>query len=110
MMESGLVVVYVTAPRGKGAEIARKLLEERLAACINIAEVNSMYWWQGRIEEDREDLLVIKTTVSRLEELIRRVKEMHPYTVPEVVALPVIACLGDYCRWAREEASAQRNA
>ncbi|KSW12610.1 cation tolerance protein CutA [Pyrodictium occultum] len=109
-MESGLVVVFVTAPRGKGAEIARRLLGERLAACVNVGSVRSMYWWEGRIEEDEEELLVIKTTVSRLEELIERVKEIHPYSVPEVIALPVIACLGDYCRWARSETKPQRNA
>ena len=109
MMEGGLLVVYITAPRDKAGEIARKLVEERLAACVNIVEkVRSIYWWEGRVEEDEEALLVVKTTVSRFEELLRRVKEIHPYQVPEVVALPVVACLGEYCGWARHETQRQQ--
>jgi len=102
-VESGVVVVLVTAPRGKGRELAEAVLRERLAACVNVAPVDSMYWWKGSIESDAEDLLVIKTSMSRLEELVRRVRELHPYEVPEILALPVAACLGDYCRWVREE-------
>ncbi len=103
-MESGVVVVFVTAPRGKGEELARRILEERLAACVNIAPVKSLYWWQGKIESDNEDLLVIKTSMLRLEELIKRVRELHPYEIPEILALPVVACLSDYCGWVRSEA------
>jgi len=62
-----------------------------------------VYWWQGKVEEDREDLLVVKTSAERMGELVRRVREIHPYEVPEIVALPVAACLGDYCKWVREE-------
>ena len=102
-MESGVFVVFITAPRGKGKEIARRLVEERLAACVNIVGVESVYWWQGKVEEDREDLLVVKTSAERMGELVRRVREIHPYEVPEIVALPVAACLGDYCKWVREE-------
>ena len=102
-IEGAVVVVFITAPRGKGEEIARKLLEKRLAACVNIAPVSSLYWWKGSIERDDEELLVVKTSMKRLEELIGYVKEIHPYEVPEVIALPVVACLGSYCSWAREE-------
>jgi periplasmic divalent cation tolerance protein len=105
LIESGVYVVLITAPRGKGKEIARKLVEERLAACVNIASVESVYWWQGKIEEDNEDLLVVKTSAEKIEELVRRVKEIHPYEVPEIIALPVAACLHDYCKWVREETS-----
>ena len=103
VVEGGVVVVFITAPRGKGREIARRLLEERLAACVNIAPVESMYWWEGRIEEDSEELLVVKTSVDRLGELVERVREIHPYTVPEILALPVVACYGEYCGWVRRE-------
>ncbi len=106
-MESGVVVVLVTAPRGKGKEIARSILEKRLAACVNVGSVESLYWWKGSIEEDKEDLLVIKTSVSRLEELVEEIKRVHPYEVPEILALPVVACLGEYCDWVRKETSQQ---
>ena len=102
-VEGAVVMVLITAPRGKGEEISRKLLEKRLAACVNIAPVSSLYWWKGSIERDDEELLVVKTSMKRLEELITYVKEIHPYEVPEVIALPVVACLGSYCSWAREE-------
>ncbi len=108
-MESGVVVVLVTAPRGKGKEIARSILEKRLAACVNVGSVESLYWWKGKIEEDKEDLLVIKTSVSRLEELVEEIKRVHPYEVPEILALPVVACLGEYCDWVRKETSKQSN-
>jgi len=102
-MESGVVVVLVTAPKEKGKEIARSILEKRLAACVNVGSVESLYWWKERIEEDNEDLLVIKTSISRLEELIEEIKRVHPYEVPEILALPVVACLGEYCDWVRRE-------
>ncbi len=106
-MESGVVVVLVTAPQGRGKEIARSILEKRLAACVNVGSVESLYWWKGNIEEDKEDLLVIKTSVSRLEELVEEIKRVHPYEVPEILALPVVACLGEYCDWVRKETSKQ---
>ena len=106
-MESGVVVVLVTAPRGRGKEIARSILEKRLAACVNVGSVESLYWWKGSIEEDKEDLLVIKTSVSRLEELVEEIKRVHPYEVPEILALPVVACLSEYCDWVRKETSKQ---
>jgi len=102
-VEGGVVVVFITAPRGKGEDIARELLERRLVACANVTEVRSLYWWRGKIEGDNEDLIVAKTTASRLEDLINAIKEIHPYEVPEVIALPVLACNEDYCRWVREE-------
>ena len=106
-MESGVVVVLVTAPRGRGKEIARSILEKRLAACVNVGSVESLYWWKGKIEEDKENLLVIKTSISRLEELVEEIKRVHPYEVPEILALPVVACLDEYCDWVRKETSKQ---
>ncbi len=93
------VVVLVTAPRGKGREIARKLVEERLAACVNVAPVESLYWWRGKVEDDSEDLLVIKTRADLLDELARRLREIHPYQVPEMLVLPVVTGLRDYVEW-----------
>ncbi len=99
----GYVVVLITTPVDRGEEIARFIVENKLGACVNVAtEVRSLYWWKGNIEEDREALLIVKTSAERFGELLRRVKEVHPYTVPEIVALPIVAGNPDYLRWIEE--------
>jgi len=106
---SGLqrVVVLITAPPGDAGRIARTLVEEKLAACVNVVEgVRSIYWWQGRVEEDGETLLVAKTLLSLMPRLIERVKEIHPYTVPEIIALPIIAGNPEYLAWMEESTRA----
>jgi len=96
-------VVYVTAPQGKGKDLAKTILEERLAACVNITPVESMYWWQGKIEEDREDLLIIKTHVKALKKLINKIREVHPYSLPEVIAIPIVEGNPAYLEWVKGE-------
>lgn len=88
------------------ARIARTLVEERLAACVNrIPGVASTYRWQGKIHDDAEVLLVIKTTRERLDDLRQRLAEMHPYEVPELVAFDIAGGLPAYLEWlARETA------
>ena len=99
------VVIYVTAESLEQARrIARALVEERLAACVNIVgRVESVYWWEGEVQESQEALLIIKSLRSRVEEVVRRVKELHSYTVPEVVAVEICGGNPDYLRWLREE-------
>ncbi len=98
------VVVLVTTPSREEAEkIARKLLEEKLAACINIIDhVRSLFWWQGRVDEASEALMVIKTRLDLLEKLIETVRRLHSYSVPEIIALPIIAGHTDYLKWIDE--------
>ena len=99
-----LAVVLVTAPRGRAAEIARRLLEERLAACVNIVgPIRSMYWWQGKIEDDQEELMIIKTKKCLLPALKEKIKQVHPYTVPEIIALEPVDVLHSYLKWAEAE-------
>ncbi len=100
-MESCRVyVVLITAPPGEAAGIARRLVEERVAACVNVVErVRSIYWWEGRVQEDSESLLVAKTRGDALERLVSLVREIHPYQVPEVLALPVERGLREYLDW-----------
>ncbi|MCE4624344.1 MAG: divalent-cation tolerance protein CutA [Desulfurococcales archaeon] len=99
-----LVVVLVTAPRGKAVEIARVLVNERLAACINIIEgIRSIYWWKGKVEDDSEDLMIIKTIKCLLDPLRDRIRELHPYEVPEIVAIPPSYVLDEYKAWALGE-------
>ena len=95
------LVVLVTSPDRKHADkIAQALIEEKLAACVNILpEIYSRYWWQGRIENDRELLLIIKTLPSRFKALQKRVLELHCYKAPEVLALPVMAGNPAYLKW-----------
>jgi len=104
---SGFVVVLVTAPRGDSERIARALVESRVAACVNIVGgVKSIYWWRGAVEEGEEDLLVIKTTVEALPRLKARLREVHPYEVPELVALPIVYGLEEYLEWVASEVRA----
>ncbi len=99
------MVVFVTVPDKETAErIARALIESRLAACVNIVDgLKSIYWWQGKIEEDNELLLIIKTRIEVFEELVLKIKELHPYTIPEIIGLPIIAGSKDYVDWLRNE-------
>ncbi len=100
---TGYCVVFITSPPEKGEEIAEFIIKRKLGACVNILEVqNSIYWWKGNIEREREKLLVVKTNTGKLKELIEKVKEIHPYTVPEIIALPIIAGNEDYMRWIDE--------
>ena len=83
-----------------------KLLAERKAACVNIIpKVESHYRWQGKIESDDELLLIVKTRITLLDEIITLVKENHPYTVPEIIALPIVGGNADYLQWIEKETS-----
>ncbi len=80
--------------------LARTLVEERLAACVNlIADVTSVYRWEGEIQEDGEVLLLIKTTGERVAALTERLRELHPYEVAEIIAVPISEGLTDYLSW-----------
>jgi periplasmic divalent cation tolerance protein len=97
------IVVFCTTPKNKGYEIAKKIIENRLAACINVVNnINSIYWWKGEINEDEEELLVIKTKKTILNELITFIKSIHPYSVPEIIALDIIDGNIDYLNWIEE--------
>lgn len=96
----GYLVVLITTPKDKGEEIANLIVERKLGACVNVVpEVRSIYWWKGNIERDTEALLVVKTSSSKFPQLLKEVKEAHPYTVPEIIALPIVAGNEDYLRW-----------
>lgn len=95
-----LLALSTAADEASAAALARHLLEERLAACINIVPgMRSMYWWQGRIEESAECLLLIKTTAARWPALKARLPQLHAYDVPELVATEITDGLEPYLRW-----------
>lgn len=98
------LVCLVTIDKIEDAQvIANKLLEAKLAACVNIIRgMTSMYWWEEKIQTDTECLLIIKTTQSCVTGLIDKVKKLHSYSVPEIIALPVKQGNEDYLKWIRD--------
>ena len=98
------LVVLVTAPsEAKALELGQRLVDERLAACVNVVPgVTSIFVWEGKREEVSEALLVIKTRAERYPALQQRVLELHPYSVPEVLALAVEAGAPAYLRWVQD--------
>ncbi len=98
------IVVLITAGSGdEAATIARALVDEHLAACVNIVpEVRSLFFWEGKTQDAREALLICKSRRPLLDRLIKKVKSVHSYTVPEIIALPVVAGSREYLDWVRE--------
>ena len=99
------IVVYVTAASAaEGARIAIALVEEQLAACVNRVDgVQSVYRWEGKVERSQESLLIVKTRADLLSRVANRVRELHSYTVPEVIALPILQGDQVYLQWLNEQ-------
>jgi len=97
------IVCYITAPtEDEAVGIGRALVESRLAACANIVKnIRSIYLWKGAVEDDTEVLMIVKTRKSLFDKLSEKVKEMHSYDVPEVIALPIVHGSEDYLEWLR---------
>ena len=93
----------ITHPRDGATEFARSLVESRLAACVSLVDVTSVYRWEGAIEQDPEVLLVAKTTAERVAGLERALDERHPYDVPECVTLDPAHVEAKYLAWMRAE-------
>ncbi|TAL23765.1 MAG: divalent-cation tolerance protein CutA [Nitrospirae bacterium] len=98
------IIVFITAPNeDEASKIARALVEARLAGCVNIIkDIRSIYIWQGKIEDEAEVLMVAKTRHNLFAGLCKRVKELHSYTVPEIIAMPVVEGSEDYLKWLKE--------
>ena len=102
--KSANVVVYSTCPDVETADqIAHAVLERKLAACVNqISGVVSMYRWQGQIQRDNECLLMIKTSEDCLTALMQQIETMHPYELPEIIAVPIVRGSAPYLNWIQE--------
>lgn len=95
------IVVFVSCGNRTEAErLAKSLVEKRLAACVNLLpEISSWYWWENKVTQDQEILLLIKSSREKFAELEKEVLRLHSYAVPEVVALQIVEGSGDYLNW-----------
>jgi periplasmic divalent cation tolerance protein len=102
-MTEQVIIAFSSCPDGASAErLAATLVRERLATCVNrLGGMTSTYFWDGRLQDESETLLIIKTTAARLAALEARLKDLHPYDLPELVALPVTGGNERYLEWVR---------
>ncbi len=98
------IVVFITAANeDEASKIARALVEGRLAACVNvIRNIRSIYSWQGKVEDEAEVLMMAKTRRSLFDALSGKVREIHSYTVPEIIAVPIVQGSADYLNWLKD--------
>lgn len=98
------MVVFITAPNEEEAvKISKTLVEEKLAGCINIVKnIRSIYFWQDKIEDESEVLMIVKTKSDLFDELEKRVKSLHSYTVPEVIGIKINKGSEEYLKWLSE--------
>lgn len=103
--DTSVVAVLVTVPDAEtGVDLARAAVQERLAACGNVVPgLTSVYRWKGQVHQDRESLIIFKTTRESLEPLKKRLLDLHPYDVPEILALSISDGHLPYLRWVEEE-------
>lgn len=98
-----IIVLITTASIEEGRKISQALLEKKQAACVNIVPgVSSSFWWEGKLDSAQESLLIVKTKATLLDGLIDSVKKLHSYSVPEIIALPIVGGNPDYLDWIEE--------
>jgi len=104
-MESKINFVYMTcADKAEAAKIGRVLVESRLAACVNIIDpMVSLYWWDGKVQDDRETVIIAKTTIDKVPLLKEKVVSLHSYECPCIVCLPIESGHGPYLQWIQEQ-------
>jgi len=102
-MAEEIVILITAGSPGEATTIARALVDEHLAACVNIVPgVRSLFFWEGKTQEAEEVLLICKSRLPLMDAVIARVRSLHSYTVPEIIAFPVAAGLPSYLAWLRE--------
>lgn len=103
-MEEYIIVLITASGEEEGSRIAKELVDKHLAACVNIVRnLRSIYKWKDKIEDENEVLLIAKTRRSLFKGLSEKVKELHSYSVPEIIAIPIIAGSEEYLKWISEE-------
>ncbi len=102
-MKAKYILVLITSQRKEADKIANYLIENKLCACINIVKnIDSIYWWQGKIVKDKESLLLCKTKKELFKKLETEVKKIHSYSVPEIIAFEIKEGNKDYLNWIQE--------
>jgi periplasmic divalent cation tolerance protein len=98
------ILIFITSANKKEAErIAQELIKHKLAACVNIVkDIKSVFWWQARVDKADEILLIAKSTKAKFNRIVKKVKSLHSYDVPEIIALPIIAGNKGYLEWIDE--------
>ncbi len=101
---ANIVVLMTAANEDEGAKLAKLLVEARLAACVSLLpQARSFFWWEGKIDEQRETVMIAKTQRHVLPQLIDTVQKNHRYSVPEIIALPIIDGATNYLNWLAAE-------
>ena len=102
---SNYIVIYITTGSvNEAKKIGRALVEEKLVACSNIiSPIRSIYSWQGKICDDKEALMVLKTKKQLFKQIVKRVEKLHSYDVPEIIAMPIVEGSGKYLSWLNKE-------
>jgi len=105
MEEFAYIVLFITtATTNEAQRISKVLLEQRKVACVNIVpRVSSLFWWESKLDSAHESLLIVKTKASLLNEVVRLVREIHSYDIPEIIALPIVGGNQDYLEWIGKE-------
>jgi periplasmic divalent cation tolerance protein len=100
-MDFRYVIVYITAPDVEtGEQIAAALINQKLAACVNLTPVHSIFRWEGQVDREDETLLIVKTRADLFEgQLVPAVQALHPYKLPEIIAMPVVMGAPGYLKW-----------
>jgi len=102
-MDREPVIILSTSGESEAPVIAKALVEEHLAACVNITGVTSVYRWKGDLCQDREQLMIIKTIRERVDAVISRIVALHSYELPEMIVLPITGGYPPYLQWLEDE-------
>ena len=95
-------LVITTCPVNESKKLIDEVLKSKLASCANRTEVESKFWWKGKINEERESLIIFKTREELVERLFKKIKEMHPYEVPEIIEIKVEKVDDKYLKWLKD--------
>ncbi|MBN8506587.1 MAG: divalent-cation tolerance protein CutA [Burkholderiales bacterium] len=104
------MALTTVSTREQAHALARAMVERRLAACVQLEPVESVYHWDGALQQDAEVRLLLKTTAARWPALCEALRALHPYTLPQILALPVADALPAFARWVGEQTSPPANA
>lgn len=104
-----IIVFMTTSSEDEAARIARALVEARLAGCVNIIkDIRSIYSWEGKLEDEKEVLMIAKTRKTLFKSIEKKVKTLSSYTVPEVIALPIVEGSADYLKWLKDATACRK--